>query len=281
MPLSSSPSRAAPLPVLARRPRAILLDAGNTLVEIDYAAIAAIAERSGIAVSADTLRHAEWRARVRLDRLLGPPAPGSGTAPGSDTVPGSGTARRSGGALAAGAGYPRIRRSSEAEDVFRHFMAMIFEETGIPTATTPPARVLDEIHAHHRVENLWGLPHPAARQVLAELKAAGFRLAVVSNAGGDVADLLARLDLAASLDAILDSGIVGVEKPDPRIFHLAAAALGVSAAECLHVGDLYSVDVVGARAAGAEPVLIDPAGLWPQEDCVKVPDLAALPALVR
>lgn len=269
MPLSSSPSRAAPLPVLARRPRAILLDAGNTLVEIDYAAIAAIAERSGIAVSADTLRHAEWRARVRLDRLLGPPSPGSGTAPGS------------GGALAAGAGYPRIRRSSEAEDVFRHFMAMIFEETGIPAAATPPARVLDEIHAHHRAENLWGLPHPAARPVLAELRAAGFRLAVVSNAGGDVADLLARLDLAASLDAILDSGIVGVEKPDPRIFQLAAAALGVSAAECLHVGDLYSVDVVGARAAGAEPVLIDPAGLWPQEDCVKVPDLAALPALVR
>jgi putative hydrolase of the HAD superfamily len=165
--------------------------------------------------------------------------------------------------------------------VFRRFMAMIFEEAGVPVAADVGERLLDEIHAHHRAQNLWGRAHPAAGQVLADLKAAGFKLAVVSNAGGDVADLLARLGLAAPLDAILDSGIVGIEKPDPRIFHLAAAELGVNAADCLHVGDLYSVDVLGARAAGVEPVLLDPAGLWPHEDCIKVPDLAALPALVR
>jgi putative hydrolase of the HAD superfamily len=255
MSTSSSPLSFGPLPLLARRPRAILLDAGNTLVEIDYATIGAIAARFGIVASADRLRAAEWRARVRLDRLLGPSA--------------------------AGAGYPPIQKSTEGADVFRRFMAMIFEEAELPAAADLPAPVLAAIQARHRAESLWSRPHPAARAVLAELKAAGFKLAVVSNAGGDVAALLARLDLAAPLDAILDSGIVGVEKPDPAIFHLAAVRLGVAAAECLHVGDLYSVDVVGARAAGAEPVLIDPAGLWPQEDCIKVHDLAALPRLVR
>jgi putative hydrolase of the HAD superfamily len=164
--------------------------------------------------------------------------------------------------------------------VFRRFMAMILEEAGLALSGSPLDRVLDEIYAHHRARNLWHRPHPAARSVLALLKTSGFKLAVVSNAGGDVRDLLTRLGLAAQLDAILDSGIVGIEKPDPRIFHLAARDLGVTAADCIHVGDLYSVDVTGARAAGAEPVLLDPAGLWPQDDCVKVPDLAAVPDLV-
>lgn len=245
-------ARARAHPVLSRRPRAVLLDAGNTLVEIDYAEIATIAARSGVDVTAERLRWAEWRARVRLDQFIGPPPPGTA-------------------AVAS-----QSRKSSETRDVFRRFMAMILEEAGLPVAGEVLEHVLDEIHERHRAHNIWNRPHPAAQRVLAALKAGGLKLAVVSNAGGDVADLLTRLGLAAHLDAILDSGLVGVEKPDPRIFHLAARDLGVVAADCVHVGDLYSVDVVGARAAGAEPVLLDPAGLWPHEDCVKVPDLTAL-----
>ena len=56
---------------------------------------------------------------------------------------------------------------------------------------------------------------------------------------------------------------VGVEKPDPRIFRLALARAGVGRPQAAYVGDLYSIDVLGARAAGLRPVLLDPGGCWP------------------
>ena len=55
---------------------------------------------------------------------------------------------------------------------------------------------------------------------------------------------------------ILDSAEVGVEKPDPRIFLAAANRLGLPAACCAYVGDLYEIDILGARAAGFRPILI-------------------------
>jgi putative hydrolase of the HAD superfamily len=61
--------------------------------------------------------------------------------------------------------------------------------------------------------------------------------------------------------------VVGVEKPDPRIFRLGLRAAGVGAAEAVYVGDLYSVDVLGARTAGLDGVLLDPHGFWAPRDC--------------
>ena len=75
---------------------------------------------------------------------------------------------------------------------------------------------------------------------------------------------------------VIDSAIVGAEKPDPRIFEHALEAAGASAERTLHVGDLYSVDVVGARAAGVHAVLLDPFGDWGEVDCARVADLVAL-----
>src|SRR5262249_1397802 len=75
--------------------------------------------------------------------------------------------------------------------------------------------------------------------------------------------------LTAHLDFVIDSGLVGVEKPDPRIFRLGLDAAKVNAHEAVYVGDLYSVDVLGARAAGIEGVLLDPRGLWAPGDCVR------------
>jgi putative hydrolase of the HAD superfamily len=62
-----------------------------------------------------------------------------------------------------------------------------------------------------------------------------------------------------------------VEKPDPRLFHLALAASGAAAERTVHVGDLYHVDVAGARQAGlAGAVLYDVADLYPHADCPRV-----------
>jgi putative hydrolase of the HAD superfamily len=66
---------------------------------------------------------------------------------------------------------------------------------------------------------------------------------------------------------VIDSSLVGVEKPDPAIFLAALDSLGVGPEEALYVGDLYEVDVVGARAAGIEAVLLTPSSSGPGRSC--------------
>ena len=75
---------------------------------------------------------------------------------------------------------------------------------------------------------------------------------------------------------ILDSALIGVEKPDPAIFRAALTALGVAQDEALFVGDLYDVDVVGARAAGIEAVLLVPQAAASGPECRRVDSLVAL-----
>ena len=99
----------------------------------------------------------------------------------------------------------------------------------------------------------------------------GLRLVVVSNANGRLRHLFDRLDLTQWFDALLDSHEWGVEKPDPRLFHLALAESGAVAERTVHVGDLYHVDVAGARQAGlAGAVLYDVADLYAHADCPRV-----------
>jgi putative hydrolase of the HAD superfamily len=82
--------------------------------------------------------------------------------------------------------------------------------------------------------------------------------------------------LTDAVDAVFDSCDEGIEKPDPRFFQLALDRLGATAATTVHVGDLFHVDVVGARAAGIEPVLLDVADLYGDADCTRIPTLTAL-----
>ncbi len=75
----------------------------------------------------------------------------------------------------------------------------------------------------------------------------------------------------------MDSAEVGLEKPDPRIFHAATERLGMAPGDCAYVGDIYEIDVVGAERAGMRPVLIGD-GPAP-EGVLRVPDLGALLSL--
>ena len=121
---------------------------------------------------------------------------------------------------------------------------------------------------------------PQAREALELVRRAGLRAGVISNSNGSVRASLQALGLAPYLDFVLDSGEVGFEKPDPRIFELALARAGIAAAEAVHVGDLYSIDVRGARAGGLHAVLLDPGGHWGERDCPRVPDLLSAIRLV-
>lgn len=133
------------------------------------------------------------------------------------------------------------------------------------------------IAQEHQRANLWSGSAPGARETLEALRERGYRLGVVSNADGRVRKLLEEAGLAAHLEIILDSAHLGVEKPDPRIFLAATEALHLPPSACAYVGDVYEIDILGARAAGLRPILI---GASPAPDSVervaRLSDLLAL-----
>ncbi len=92
----------------------------------------------------------------------------------------------------------------------------------------------------------------------------------------DDAEKLLRKGLATHVEFVIDSHEEGVEKPDAEIFRRALARLGVEAARAVYVGDIYSIDVVGARAGGLVPCLVDPTDGYPDADCARIVRLREL-----
>ncbi len=135
--------------------------------------------------------------------------------------------------------------------------------------------ILRDIRAEHQRRNLWDKVPDDVREALVRLRRAGLRLIVVSNSDGTVATLLERLALAEMFDFIIDSECVGVEKPHPEIFRIALHRAGLGAHQVIHIGDLYQVDVLGARAAGIPAALLDMAGLYGEVDCPRFRTLSA------
>jgi HAD superfamily hydrolase (TIGR01509 family) len=156
------------------------------------------------------------------------------------------------------------------------YFNLVLEHAGVAQDAGTDA-ALAELREYHRHDNLWEHVEPDVAPALAALRERGLRLVVVSNANGRLRHLFDRIDLAKWFDHVLDSHEWGVEKPDPRLFQLALEQAGAEAAKTVHVGDLYHVDVVGARRAGLrEGVLFDLAGLYSDVDCPRVGSLAAL-----
>ncbi len=89
-----------------------------------------------------------------------------------------------------------------------------------------------------------------------------FRIAVISNADGKIEQVLSRCGIADCFESITDSGIVGFEKPRPEIFEAALKTMKARAEESLYVGDVYSVDYIGATNAGMRAVLFDVTGAY-------------------
>ena len=121
---------------------------------------------------------------------------------------------------------------------------------------------------------------PEAAGVCQQLRSAGFRLGVISNGPINVSDMLSQAGLLPFFEIVVTSQGAGIEKPAPRIFHEALNAMALPPEEVLFVGDLYDVDVVGARAVGMEAVLIDREGLSEQRECVVIRSLDDLLPLV-
>src|SRR5262249_26065710 len=151
--------------------------------------------------------------------------------------------------------------STESTDTQGRYLRYVLNHFGISDE-----HEVEEIASWRRGYNLplglWTVRDPEAPAALQRLKASGLIVGVISNSNGTVRSILEATGLARDLDVVIDSGVVGVEKPDPRIFQLALEHAKVDAGEACFIGDLYSVDVIGARRAGLEAVLLDPCGYW-------------------
>jgi putative hydrolase of the HAD superfamily len=200
--------------------KALLFDFGGTLAFLDFELLAREFSREGRKLDALGLEHAEYAGRQAIDQHFTNPA----------------------NQQAGNVAY---------EQFFRGWMAA----AGIPQEEFQECAA--KFGAIHREASLWRVVRPGTFEALEAYKSAGYKLAIVSNAEGQVEADAKRFGLAKYFDVIIDSHIVGVAKPDPRIFQITLERLGLGPDEVRFTGDIYSVDIAGARAAGIEARLVD------------------------
>jgi HAD superfamily hydrolase (TIGR01549 family) len=155
------------------------------------------------------------------------------------------------------------------------YFNLILDAAGIQRTSGTDA-ALETLRLYHSQSNLWEGVLPGVPEALADIRERVDRMIVISNANGKLHVLLDRVGLSGFFDVIVDSFVEGVEKPDPRLFEIALGRAGARADEALHVGDIYHVDVAGARAAGMVPLLLDPCDLYTDADCERVRALSEL-----
>lgn len=146
------------------------------------------------------------------------------------------------------------------EASFRRLMELdrlVFTKLGYPDL---PVRFFRDVERAFERASAWFV-FPDVVPTLDALRGAGLRLAVVSNWGWRAPELLHLLELARHFEAFAISARVGYQKPHPAIFEAALAALEVRPHEAVHVGDNPAADVAGARRAGIAAVLVD---RWPE-----------------
>jgi len=172
-----------------------------------------------------------------------------------------------------------MARTDDRQRGWIYFEAVL-RHAGLATSEATD-RALAEVRVYHDAHNVWESVPDDVAPALQALRALAVRLVVVSNANGTLRRLFDRVDLTRWFDVILDSHEWGVEKPDPRLFHLALAESGADAASTVHVGDFFHIDVEGARAAGlADAVLLDPAGLYAAAGCTRIARIGEVAGLV-
>ncbi|HTQ44527.1 MAG TPA: HAD-IA family hydrolase [Polyangiaceae bacterium] len=215
------------LATLVRDVELLCLDAGNTVVFLDHTRLARIAGEHGFATTADALVRAEGETKVALEEKREHHVAWS-------------------------------RAHVQAARGWAATVGTMLHAAGLPLDRVPA--MLDAMWPEHAAYNLWSLVPEGLVDALAAVRAAGVRVAIVSNSEGRLEPLLVALGVRGALDLVVDSGIVGIEKPDPRIFRIALDRFGVAPARALHLGDVYATDVLGARAAGVRVALVDPHG---------------------
>lgn len=120
-----------------------------------------------------------------------------------------------------------------------------------------------------RTSSNWSRMRPGTTEVLEAMKAK-YRLGVISNSDGHMAERLDTIGIGKYFDHVIDSGNVGHEKPAPQIFQAALAAMAVAADRALYLGDVYSIDYLGAQKAGMSAMLMDVAGVYETRNLTRI-----------
>ena len=219
----------------------IFLDAGGVLVYPNWMRLSDALARNGIGVEPGALAAADPRAKRDLDVAV------------------------------------EIQGTSDVSRGLLYFRRVLIGAGVDESLAASPAteRAWAELQEYHARWNLWEAVPAEVPAALDRLRDAGLRLLVVSNANGRLRACFERIGLLRHFHDVVDSCEVGVEKPDPRIFRIALERGGARPERTLHVGDLYQVDVVGARAAGIRAVLLDSDGLYADHDCPRVASLSS------
>ena len=174
--------------------------------------------------------------------------------------------------------HRQVAAGGRVSEAWRDYFHVILGHADVPRAEQEG--MIDALWQAHQRFGLWTRPIDGAPDVVAALKQRGLRLGVVSNAEGRVERDLDEAGYRGLFGTVVDSHVVGFEKPDPEIFRIALARLGADPATTIHVGDVPAVDVEGARAAGVLPVLLDRHELYPDERSLRIRSLRELPALL-
>ena len=220
----------------------VFLDAGGVLIHPNFDRVAEALGNRGVATTGEALRNVEPLAKRDLED-------------------------------------PSFVRTSDDESRGLAYFATVLRRAGIDI----DERVRDalgELRAYHAAHNLWEIADSALIPFLLRLRARGLRRVVVSNANGTLHAHFDRLGLTPYFDAVFDSHVEKVEKPDPRFFEIALERSGSRREATVHVGDFYEIDVVGARRAGLGAILLDPAGVNADRDCERVRTLDELASIL-
>jgi putative hydrolase of the HAD superfamily len=117
---------------------------------------------------------------------------------------------------------------------------------------------------------------PEVVEALAELAARGYRLGIVSNWSWNLRERVTQAGLDGHFEVVWASAYAGCNKPHPGIFFQTLVQMDLPAGRALYVGDSYAHDVVGARSAGLDVVLLDRDGTAGVPDCPVIHDLWGL-----
>jgi len=227
-------------PALLSNVELLCLDAGNVVIFLDHERLARILRGLGFETTAAALNRSEGLAKIAIET--------------NSMVDVAWTHRGAPGA----AGWGRM-------------LATTLHGVGVPKEALAPS--LDAIWTEHVELNLWSVVPPGLRDALNALRQTGARVAIVSNSEGMLERLFRDLGIHDAFDTIVDSGVVGVEKPAPEIFRMAMDRCAATPATSVHLGDTYASDTLGARASDIRTALVDVHGHMAGRhlDVVRVP----------
>ncbi|MFC1951419.1 HAD family hydrolase [Chloroflexota bacterium] len=169
----------------------------------------------------------------------------------------------------------RTRNPQEQMEVYLHYPKAILAESEVKAPEELSLKVIQIVTEQFKKSTFVLFDDVLA--ALEALKQRNLILGLLTNATKDTISVYHELGLESYLNFVITSEEAGADKPKPLIFRAALARAGVNAAEAVHIGDQYELDVVGAREVGIVPILIDRYNIHPEvSDCSRIHNLTEL-----